>query len=107
MLGFQLTVISKYSRLVCVGDRKLSCKRQKYIRGDIKGSTFAKALRDYRRAASSLKNIIIVKTVLCGPYLGTHFYTSESLATPYMAALRSTEPNPIKAATPRATPSEY
>ena len=34
LLGFQVTVISKYSRLVCVGDRKLSCKQQKYIRGD-------------------------------------------------------------------------
>ena len=34
LLGFQVTVTSEYSRLVCVGDRKLSCKRQKYIRGD-------------------------------------------------------------------------
>ena len=34
LLGFQVTIISKYSRLVCVGDRKPSCKRQKYICGD-------------------------------------------------------------------------
>ena len=34
LLGFQVTDINEYSRLFCVGDRKLSCKQQKYIRGD-------------------------------------------------------------------------
>jgi len=53
-LGFQVTVISEYSRLVCVGDRKLSCKRQKYIRGDKgrclqKRSGTAEGLQAHRR----------------------------------------------------------
>jgi len=53
LLGFQVTVISEYSRLVCVGDRKLSCKRQKYIRDKgrrlQKRSGTAEGLQAHRR----------------------------------------------------------
>ena len=108
LLGFQVTVISEYSRLVCVGDRKLSCKRQKYIRGDKgrrlqKRSGTAEGLQAHRRpyCKDSVRWAISWNALL---------YSRDTSHT--VAVLRSTSSNSLESPTPsrqppRATPSEY
>jgi len=82
VLGFQVTVISEYSRLVCVGDRKLSCKQQKYIHGD-KG----RRLHKHSGTAEGLQ-----------AHLRTYCKDSARWAIPWNALLYSRDTSPAVAA---------